>query len=242
MEMGINSKRADYEKYYGKGASTFGIIELINNKKEILDNEIGQKINVCDLNISWTSPIAPDYLEYFDDKFLDALGIKDYTEEKYPLSKFWPPSGPRWDALGCGNGKGFIVEAKSHIPEMFGNISEDTKPESLEIIKNSLNTVYRKIRAYGDATPFPGDWTKVFYQYANRLAHLYYLRVLNELDVYLVFVYFLNDPYWGINSIPSKEKWEGVISTVKNYLGFCDYNHALSDYVIDIFIDYGKIL
>ena len=32
------------------------------------------------------------------------------------------------------------------------------------------------------------------YQYANRLAHLYSLRQMNDIDAYLVFVYFLNDP------------------------------------------------
>ncbi len=35
--------------------------------------------------------------------------------------------------------------------------------------------------------------TKGFYQYINRLAHLYLLRVLNKIPAYLVFVYFVND-------------------------------------------------
>ena len=37
------------------------------------------------------------------------------------------------------------------------------------------------------------DWTKCFYQYANRLAHLYFLKELNGIDAALVFVYFTGD-------------------------------------------------
>lgn len=42
----------------------------------------------------------------------------------------------------------------------------------------------------------PGcDWTERFYQYANRLAFLYFLREVNGIEAYLVFLYFLNDPH-----------------------------------------------
>ena len=37
------------------------------------------------------------------------------------------------------------------------------------------------------------DWSHCFYQYANRLAHLYLLRESNGLDAFLVFVYFVDD-------------------------------------------------
>ena len=238
--MGWESKKADFERNKGRGTSTYGIIELINNKKSILDEEIGRILSVGDLSITWTSPIPPDYNEYYDKDFLSELGVRKLTDEKYPLDQFWPKRGPQWDALGYGNGKGFIVEAKSHISELFRDINT-SNPESSEFIKKSLDEVKGKITPFADKR-YEGDWTKVFYQYANRLAHLYYLRVLNELDIYLVYVYFLNDPYWGINAVSSKEKWEGVISTVKNYLGFGDHPHGLSDYVIDVFVDYNELL
>jgi hypothetical protein len=37
------------------------------------------------------------------------------------------------------------------------------------------------------------DWSIGFYQYTNRLTHLYLLRELNHLPAYLLFIYFMND-------------------------------------------------
>lgn len=255
--MGYDSKKPEFDRCFNNGSvlgsSTFGIIQLINNKKEILDKEIGKKFSLDKLDIKWVSPISPDYLEYYDDDFLKFLHLKEWTDKKFPLNQFWPKNGPHWDGLGyCINNnyieKIFIVEAKSRLHEMFYNINEKIQPKSFELIKKSLNDVFNKIRPYCDSQ-YIGDWTKAFYQYATRIAHLYYLRVLNELDgikipadVYLVYVYFINDPYWHNNTIKTKEEWEGIISTVKHYLGFSYGNHSLSDYVFDIFIDYSKIL
>ena len=254
--MGCDSKKKEFDRCFNQGlvlgSSTFGIIQLINNKKEILDEEIGKKFSLDKLDIKWVSPISPDYLEYYDDDFLKVLGLKEWTDSKIPLNQFWPKNGPHWDGLGfCINNnieKVFIVEAKSRLPEMFNDIYENIQPKSLELIKKSLTDVFKHIRPYCDYQ-YIGDWTKAFYQYANRIAHLYYLRVLNELnginssaDVYLVYVYFINDPYWHENAIKTKEEWEGIISTVKHYLGFSCGSHSLSNYVFDIFIDYNKIL
>ena len=41
------------------------------------------------------------------------------------------------------------------------------------------------------------DWSGTFYQYANRLAHLYLLHELNDVDAWLVFVYFVGDSRSG---------------------------------------------
>ena len=38
--------------------------------------------------------------------------------------------------------------------------------------------------------PKDAPWDAPFYQYANRLAHLYFLRQLNGLDATLLFLYF----------------------------------------------------
>lgn len=246
------SKRSEFERCYNNGSvlgsSTYGIIQLINNRRDILNEEVGKKLLIDSLDIKWVSPIPPDYLEYYDNDFLRILGLKEWTDSKKPLQQFWPKNGPHWDALGYRIkndnfiDKIFLVEAKSRIPEMFSDISVEIKSDSLEFIKKTLDEVKGKIRPYCGEDQYIGDWTKVFYQYANRLAHLYYLRVLNNLDAYLIYVYFINDPYWGNNGVSSKERWEGIISTVKNYLGLMHGMHRLSDYVLDVFLEYKNIL
>ena len=40
--------------------------------------------------------VSDNYAEYYDDAFLNRLGVK---ELKQPLLEFWPASGPRWDGL-----------------------------------------------------------------------------------------------------------------------------------------------
>lgn len=47
-------------------------------------------------------------------------------------------------------------------------------PQSIKKIENSLNEV-KKYLSISDSI----DWTGTFYQYVNRIAHLYYLREKN---------------------------------------------------------------
>jgi len=56
-------------------------------------------------------------------------------------------------------------------------------------IENALVSAKTAYRAAAEA-----PWHAPFYQHANRLAHLHYLRGLNGLDAYLVFIYFADAP------------------------------------------------
>ena len=51
------------------------------------------------------------------------------------------------------------------------------------------------------------DWSETFYQYANRLAHLYLLRTLNKLPAWLLFVHFVGDSDMG--GPATVEDWAG---------------------------------
>jgi hypothetical protein len=81
------------------------------------------------------------------------------------------------------------------------------------------------------------DWTVGFYQYVNRLAHLYLLRQLNDKDAYLVFVHFLNDiEMFGPVTVV---EWRAALDLRKTYLGLGKHN--LQKYIVDIFIDVSQI-
>ena len=203
---------------------------LINVKKKYLDAEISKVIGK-QMSINWRSPLqTDDYAEYRDEDFLKRLGI--LGKITYPLSDFWPDNGPQWDALGVSGDEIILVEAKANIPEM---VSPGTKAgtSSRRKIKNSLDEV-KKYLSVSDSI----DWTGTFYQYVNRIAHLYYLREKNQIKARLLFIYFINDV--TVRGPKTKDEWLGAIQTMECYLGL-DKNHKLRKYIHDIFIDVNDL-
>ncbi len=160
--------------------------------------------------ITWLSPIESDHFaEYYDQAFLERLGV---TNLKVPLGNFWPRSGPRWDGLARTNsGKIILVEAKAYIEEAVDFCSK-AGPKAMPQIATALAEAKQAFGASRDA-----PWEAPYYQYANRLAHLYFLRHQNELDVYLVFLYFADAP--DVPSPCSASEWHGAERLLKKSLG-----------------------
>ena len=156
------------------------------------------------------SPIASDgYAEYFDREFLDRLGLSNV---KVPLSDFWPQGGPRWDGLAkTSSGKLILVEAKAYIEEAVDYKSK-AGLKSLAQIRAALAITKQAFGAADDA-----PWESPLYQYANRLAHLYYLRQLNGVDAYLLFLYFADAP--DVPKPCSKQQWQGALRLIEKCLG-----------------------
>ncbi len=190
--------------------SEFWLRKLINDNPEILnkilfDNKIVSENEI----IEWLSPtLADDFAEYYDNEFLDKLGI-DKNKLIVSLNDFWPISGPRWDGLGKTNTKKyFLIEAKAHIEEAVDYNTGATSQLSIDLIKKSIDNTKQ---FYSDNTK--SYWQMPFYQYANRLAHLYYLKELNHLNAYIIFIYFCNAP--DVDIITNKDEWIGHIRTVE---------------------------
>ena len=202
------------------------IQRLINEKPQILNSLTRSNQFVTEKDdIQWLSPLKEDnYAEYRDEACLKLLKI---TLTSYPLNDFWPKNGPQWDALGKStSGKLFLVEAKSHIPELISTLKA-SNPTSADKILRSLE---RARKSFGAKSNF--GWSKTFYQYANRLAHVDLLR-RNGLSAYLLFVYFLNDSEMA--GPETADEWKGAIRLVHCCLGL--HEHSLKDFVADIFID-----
>jgi hypothetical protein len=159
----------------------------VNRKPSILDTPLRSSARLSPgVGIEWRSPLASEaFVEYSDSLTFDRLGVK---LEKRSLKDFWPPSGPHWDGLArATTGDVFLVEAKGHIGEMVSG-SCRASGASLAKIAQSLGEVQREIAPKSEVI----DWTRTFYQYANRLAHLHLLRMQNDVDAHLVLVYFLS--------------------------------------------------
>lgn len=135
--------------------------------------------------LEWRSPLgSDDNAEYMDTAFLDRLGLSHLAPA---LAAFWPVSGPRWDGLARAGDAVVLVEAKAHLREALSTPCAASSPASRAQIAAALGAAKRGLRADDRS-----DWMRCFYQYANRLAHLWWLRQAG-VDAHLVMIGFLND-------------------------------------------------
>ena len=218
------------QKSDGKG-SLKNIQDLVNKNQEIINNLLKSNINeFANEHISWCSPIINDgFAEYRDKDFLSILGL-DPNEIK--LYNFWPSRGPQWDALAkTDRGQIILVEAKANIPEI---VSPGTKAgeKSKLLIDKSLKETKAFLGIKNDI-----DWSGKYYQYTNRLAHLYFLREKCKKNAFLVNIYFVGDK--TVSGPNTKKEWDIAIERLYSYLGLSQ--HKLSKYIIDIFVDYNNL-
>jgi hypothetical protein len=162
--------------------------------------------------LQWVSPLESDrFTEYQDDSFLAALGLLGLAGE---LADFWPQGGPKWDGLAkihwdLGGTSGvLLLEAKSYPKEMLsgGCLAGD-------VARNRIVKSLNSTRSWLDAED--ADWTGPLYQYANRLAHLYFLRQVAGIPTWFVSVCFAADPH---HPTPITV-WEEELKSVKASLG-----------------------
>jgi hypothetical protein len=206
------------------------IQKLVNEKESLFNSSIRSSLGFSDEErIDWLSPLKSDeYAEYRDQAFLDKLEIR---LEKTRLEQFWPSRGPQWDALAKTSlGKVLLVEAKSHISELISSLqAESTKSKTK--IQRSLEATKLALNCHANV-----DWSQRFYQYTNRLAHLYLLRK-NNVPAYLVFVYFLNDT--EMKGPSTVLEWEGAAHLLHSYLGFG--RNKLRKFITDVYIDVREL-
>ncbi|SHK16919.1 hypothetical protein SAMN02745216_03007 [Desulfatibacillum alkenivorans DSM 16219] len=165
----------------------------------------------------WVSPLEKDnFAEYQDRAFLEALGIGHYWDR---LQSFWPRRGPVWDALArienqvTDQVEGVVlVEAKSHIDEIYGNGCQALN-QSRKLIDKALGKVKDFLGVAAE-----NDWTGPLYQSANRIAHLYFFREICQVRAWLINVYFTEDP----NYPTSADSWRRALPRVKDDLGLGD--------------------
>jgi TIR domain len=169
-----------------------------------------------DATIEWCSPlVANNFAEYHDAAFLHAVGQSHLAE---PLRTFWPVRGPHWDALARvlllgGQRSGvLLVEGKSYSKEMAGGGS---KAEGA-----SRDHILRAMTATQEAlgiTQDPERWLGRYYQFANRLAHMVWLRS-QGVDAWMVHLLFTDDPHGPT----SKDQWNAAIMDLHAELGVAE--------------------
>jgi hypothetical protein len=209
---------------------------LVNKNVGLIDAEIKKAFpELANDIVWWHSPLEVEaFAEYRDEDFLDKLWLMGYEPR---LKEFWPSQGPQWDALAVTQPKKnhekkyILVEAKANIPEI---ISPPTKasPKSKELIDKS----FKETKDYLEIKD-KIDWSGKFYQYTNRLAHLYFLRIKCELPAYLVNIYFVGDK--SVHGPETIAEWKAALQVLHSYLGLG--KHKLRRYIADVFINVKEL-
>jgi hypothetical protein len=82
----------------------------------------------------------------------------------------------------------------------------------------------------------PELWFNSFYQYVNRIAHLYFLRELNGIPTHMIFLDIVNDPDSGKDTVTSTEEWKSLVRLAEACLGISQ-RKKLMKHVHHIHID-----
>ena len=206
----------------GKRGSLKWLQIAVNRRPELLHcPKIG--------DVEWLSPLADDdYAEYRDGAFLERLRL-DHL--KNALREFWPARGPQWDALGRSGDRVVLVEAKAHLEEFLTPASGAS-----EVSRQKIALALSSTRTALDANDGT-DWAQVFYQYANRIAHLHFLRE-SRVDAHLLMVGFLNDA--EMSGPRTVAEWRTAYRFAEYALGL-PKRHAMSRFIHHVYPDVAAL-
>ena len=149
---------------------------------------------------------------------------------------FWPTQGnvPNWDAVGRltgidGKEEHLLVEAKAHV----GEIKSDCRAK--EKSKEKIDAAFREVKR-GLGIACDNDWKKGYYQFANRLATLYFLDA-HGITARLLCIYFIGDKFPNSKCVcpKSQEEWTEALKKQDYYLGL-SAEHRLQDRICSVFL------
>ncbi len=159
------------------------------------------------------------------DKELVGLEFISDPDARGHWKAFWPAHGnsQNWDAVGEITYKDqqrewLLVEAKAHVKEIESHCGASNE-KSLAKINAALE---RTMAAFSDQTSLLDIWKEKYYQYANRLATLYFLmkECKPAIPTRMLFIYFYGDKRRDAMNCPqSKEDWGKEIRGMEKTLG-----------------------
>jgi len=177
-------------------------------------------------------PVLPDH---------ELVGLEFLKDERGNVVKewaaFWPQRGNQqnWDAVArmeiSGMEYWLLVEAKANTQE----IRSDCGAESESSIKTIDEALEKTCKAFGLKPK--GNLKIRYYQYANRLAVLHFLKEHN-IPAKLLFIYFVGDknPEKEESCPKRAEGWEEALREQYKSIGL-DPEKKKTIGVIDLFLD-----
>ncbi len=233
---------------YGYG-SEWHLLRYMGRHREKLDGAIINETKRGE-RVEWLDFGFYPNLKFFDVE-LQGLGfLNDAGEPQYAAvfekwrKEFWPQSGtpPNWDAVGwliTGDKKRelILVEAKAHTGELKNPRGCGARDEgSRGQIEKALAETIKDL----EASKSVEDWCGEYYQYANRLATLYFLDK-NKVPARLLLIYFCGDTFpdghlaKGDECPQDKNGWKKALTEQDERLGLPS-NHRLAPYIHKIYL------
>ncbi|KXB07063.1 hypothetical protein AKJ51_02140 [candidate division MSBL1 archaeon SCGC-AAA382A20] len=199
-----------------------------------LDFKVGQQYQLSPNNL-----ILPDK-EWKGIDFLEKSSTDNDSILK-EWQKFWPQTGniQNWDAIARSR-FGFpefwlLAEAKAHTGEINSQCGAQSS-RSKDKIKKAMQKTQSWLDVQGKT---PDDWMKNYYQFANRLATLYFL-IEQGIHARLLFIYMCGDKHPEKECPKKREGWTTVLKKQKQALGLQNVD-LKSHGVHEIFIDVEKV-
>lgn len=158
-----------------------------------------------------------------DDREFSGLEFIHDAEVQEKWKAFWAQTGnsQNWDAVGKihfdNHDEWLLVEAKGHVGEIKSNCGA-TNPTSKQKIYSALK---KAGQAFGNQTKPVENWLENCYQYANRLAVLYFLmkECVPSVNARLLFLYFYGENRENLECPQNEQKWLQAIQETSDRLG-----------------------
>ena len=211
------------------------LLRFLGRHRRRLDDELLRAIGVGD-TLRWLDfPFDPRKSTWQDAEW---KGL-DFLRGRAALQAEWQRAWPQgrgimnWDAVGWLEGDGepelLLVEAKANTEEIRSDCQAKQRG-GRPLIQRTLDAVKAQVGA-----PPGSDWLTGYYQYANRLAVLWFLTE-NKVPARLVFIYFTGDKGSSGRTCPrSASDWSTALGQQNNHLGLAA-QHQLSDRVHSVFL------
>ena len=177
--------------------------------------------------------------EYMGIEFLADIASYEVLKQKW--NDYWPHKSQYWDGIILNINKTswqyILVEAKAHL----GELESDSQAENEQSIAK-INRAFEitKMR-FGISNS--KDWSKCYYQAANRLAFINFM-LENGIKASLLNIYFINgwkkrdlDETRAIiedKSVKTEDEWKEKINEQYTYLGF---NNNAKKYIQEVFLE-----
>jgi hypothetical protein len=162
---------------------------------------------------------------------IEFLAGPEYASLREAWRAVWPVTGRQqsWDAVGRAGSEWLLVEAKANAPE-FCTPASTASPASRTKIVRALNKTKRRLGVHRFYA-----WDASYYQYANRLTMLDFLRQ-RAVPAHLVFIYFTGDQFPDDTPCPqTAADWEPLLEARRVTLGL-PRRHDLSPYEHHVFL------
>jgi hypothetical protein len=231
-----DGRNAMGEMGYGYGSECH-LLRWMGRHRHALDKSILDKIKRVDGRIDWM-----DFAFHPKKAWADAelKGLEFFSEAQWrdlqnEWAKFWVVGSGihNWDAVGwlhSATGKELLlVEAKANTGEILSDC-QATSARSLERITKALVSVQDCLGALSR-----NDWTKRYYQFANRLATLHFLKI-QGVPAHLVYIYFVGDLNGAGRECPQTiAEWGAALQAQAEWINLPN-THPLSDRIHKVFL------